>query len=206
MDEEACEHDADKHQRHRRKFRNALEACRAVGEIKAQHGVDVRQDNADDFTEAQGDNGQIVAAQAKRRDTDDNTENTGNHCADDDSGQNVRNKRGSIAFLQKCSRRRCFHENTARVSADCHETRVPQRQLAEVAGRDVQGHCKDDVDTDGDQNARPVVCDDAGGNESSQQKVEADHQREVDNISRRHGDSDFRSCFHIVTSPIRPFP
>ena len=28
--------------------------------------------------------------------------------------------------------------------------KLTQRQLAEVAGRDVQGHCKDDVDTDGD--------------------------------------------------------
>ena len=150
VDDIAADDHADKDQRERGILRDALQTGCAVGEVRADDGVDIRQDDTDDLAEAQGDDGQIVAAQAKRRDTDDNTENTGNHCADDDSGQNVRNKRGSIAFLQKCSRRRCLHENTARVSADCHETRVPQRQLAEVAGRDVQGHCKDDVDTDGD--------------------------------------------------------
>ena len=143
-------HHADKDQRYGRKFGNPLQTSRAVGEVKAEHGVDVRQNHADNLAEAEGDDRQIVAAQAKRRNADDDAEDTGDDGADDDCGKDVRNERRVITLFQERSGRRCFHEDTACISADRHEACVPQRELPQIAGCDVQGNRQNDVDTDGD--------------------------------------------------------
>ena len=111
---------------------------------------DVRQNHADNLAEAEGDDRKIVAAQAKRRNADDDAEDTGDDGADDDCGKDVRNERRVITLFQERSGRCCFHEDAACIGADRHEACVPQRELPQIAGCDVQGNRQNDVDTDGD--------------------------------------------------------
>ena len=99
VDDVAADDHADKDQRERGILRDALQTGCAVGEVRADDGVDIRQDDTDDLTEAQGDDGQIVAAQTQRRDADDDAEDPGHDRADEQCQQDVRDRSARVARL-----------------------------------------------------------------------------------------------------------
>ena len=121
MDDVAADDHADKDQRERGILRDALQTGCTVGEVRADDGVDIRQDDTDDLAEAQGDDGQIVAAQTQRRDADDDAEDPGHDRADEQCQQDVRDRSARVAGLEQLLHRHGLHEDAAGVSADRHE-------------------------------------------------------------------------------------
>ncbi|MPM98544.1 hypothetical protein SDC9_145732 [bioreactor metagenome] len=60
MDHDTAEHHTQQHVEKGRDFGDALEARRTIGEVKAQHRVDIGQHHTDDLAKAQRDDGKVV--------------------------------------------------------------------------------------------------------------------------------------------------
>lgn len=88
----------------------------------------------DDLAEAQCDNRQIVTAKTQCRDANQNTEDTGNHCTDQQRQKDIGNSGTCITGFQKFLHRNGLHENAACVCTDRHKACMSKRQLAQIAG------------------------------------------------------------------------
>ena len=192
MNQEANDANAEECVEKRCVLWNILQARRAVGELKAQYAVDVEQHDADDFAKAQRDDRQIVSLESQRRNADED--------ADDTRGERAEQEpdRERDAGVQPGAR----HEDCRRIGADRHETRVTQRELAQVSGCDVERHREDDVDADEHQDLRIILCDDAGVDEREAEDQKRYKEQRIDRITRGH--RDFLICLlhlcHLILS------
>ena len=150
MDEE--NHDGHDHEgvKEARVLGDAREALGAAGELKAQDVVDVEHDHADDLGKAEGDDGQVVALEAQRGDADDEAADGGADAAEEQPKHKEKDGGGAAGGHVGCRDAHDGHhahdEDGAGVAADAHEAGVAQRELAQVAGGDVQRDGHDDVD------------------------------------------------------------
>ena len=99
---------------------------------RCEHGVD---QHADDFAEAQRDNGQIVALKPQRR----HAHQIGEHRRHQAAHNQCQRERPGLIGQNERS------ENRGAVSADRHESRVTQRQFAQHARHQVQAGHHDDI-------------------------------------------------------------
>src|SRR5690606_21998422 len=149
--------------------RDAGETHRSAGEA---HEVG-HQDRRDD-PDYEGDDGEVVAAQAQRRHAHDEPRQRRRH----DRRQQPRGERPAA-----------LHEDRRGVGAHAHERRVPQRYQPGAADQDVEAHHEDHVDGDDDQE---VLRGDAG------EHVRRRHRRPQPEGQEREPHS-FASC-----APNRP--
>src|ERR1051325_2089870 len=154
--------------------RNAGEPARAADLL------DVEDEHADDLPEAQGDDGQVVAAQPQRRQPDDVPRDRGERAARQQRRDQQRALRRWIAVDELAEVE--VGEEGREVAADGHESGVAERELPGVAVDDVQRHRQRDVDADQDEDA--VVVGDAG----EAQRAEAPGGGEEDGHEGREED------------------
>ena len=111
-------------------------------------GVDAHDkagdDLFDDLAKSQGHDGQIVAAQAQDRDTDQEAQDGGSDGADHNADDKTYWIGGDGALEGN-------RGNDARIGADAHKARVAQRQVARDADDEVEGNGHDDVGRNGNQ-------------------------------------------------------
>ena len=112
-------------------MRDALESCRT-----ADIG-NVDDDDADDLAKSQGRDGEIVAAQTQRRQTDQRAEQSCRSAAREEC-----RRKGQVEI-------RCEHD--ADIGTDRHKARVPKGKLSRVAVDEVEARRKDDVDARKDE-------------------------------------------------------
>ena len=133
--------------------------CRA-GHAEARRAADhveVQDDDAYDLGEAERDDGEVVAAQPKRRDADQKPHQARDDRADEDGDgedDDVAERAPAEQLLQILPV--VDGEVGRRVRADCHEARVPDGELPRKAVDEVQGDGEDDVDADQHQHLRLV--------------------------------------------------
>ena len=113
LDEKQREQHDEEHPGKGRIVRDALEAgCTA--DI-----LDIHDDDADDLAKAEGRDSQIIAAQAQRRDADQEPQAAGSNAAGN-----------------QCEAKRHMEigrEYDTDIGTDSHETGMPQRELARIA-------------------------------------------------------------------------
>ena len=141
---------------------DALEACGTA------YILDVHDDDADDFAETQGRDGEIVAAQPERRQPNQKAKGSGPRCA-----------------CKQCDNQRQVEirgEHDAHIGAHCHEARVAKGELPRIAVDEIQADGHDDIDADQEQVQLPEGADRACGNQSLQQGEQRDAEDEHDQI------------------------
>ena len=139
--------------RHRREAERPKQICPAVHDAQAARradGVHVLQDDADDFAEAERDDGEIIAAQPQRGNAD---EQPGNRRSE--SAREQRDKKNSVRG-ENIPFAEMVGNDCRRVSADSHETRVAQGKLPGVAVDEIQADGHHDADADVVKNVEPV--------------------------------------------------
>ncbi|MNN29668.1 hypothetical protein D3C81_1432810 [compost metagenome] len=109
------------------RLRNARDAVRAAG----QAGQVVQQ-QADDFTKAERDDGQVVAAQPQHRETEHEAEQR----------RHARSNRQALPEREP----EVLVEQRVRIAAHCVEAHVAQVEQAGEAHHDVQAQAQDHVD------------------------------------------------------------
>ena len=117
--------------------------------------VQIIDDALDDLTERQRDDGQVVAVEAEHRDADEEARHGGAARAHD-HGHQQPHRRGGKGGLE------ADRSHRAR-KAHAHKARVPQRELAQNANRQVQGQGHDHISADRHQlplkgGAQPAPC------------------------------------------------
>jgi hypothetical protein len=126
-----------------RELGNAQEAPRSA------NVVDIVEDRADDLTEAQGHDGQVVTLESEGREADEETHESGENSADDDS-RHEDEHRARKPEEHTCRRRRKFEQQgrdrPRDVGADSGEAHVPQGELARDAVDEVEAGREDDED------------------------------------------------------------
>ena len=174
-------------------FGDVLQALGTVEQFEAQHVIDVVQGDADDLAEAQRQDGEVVAGQAQSRDADKHAEQ-----ARHDARQRQTEGEGDTA-----RQRAVLGEQGAGVSTHGHETGVAQRQLAQIAGGNVQGDRQNDVDAHGQQDLVLVGGQHVLG-QVGQSHEEQRHQHCVHQVADRHFQG-FAFRIHLPI-PLTPFP
>ena len=107
----------------------------------------VVEQDADDFAEAKGDDGEVVAAQAQRRQADEDAE-----------------KRRRQSTCKKRQRKRhleVHREDGGGIGADRHESRMTERELSRIAIDEVEARRQDDVDAEEQEVQLPEGADDS---------------------------------------------
>ncbi len=171
-----------------------LQALGTVEQLEAQQVIDVVQGDTDDLAKAQSQDGQIVTGQAKGRDADDDTEETGH-----DAGQHQTQRKGDAG-----RQRAVFGDQSTGIGTHGHETGMAQRQLAQITSGHVQRDSQDDIDAHGEQNfiliSREHILRDEG--EHHEQQC---HQHGVHQVAHRHFQGLTFQFVH-VSVPLTPFP
>ncbi len=150
-------------------------------------------DHADDLGKAQGNDGQVVALEAQRRDADDEAAEGGAHATEDDAEH--KEERGGWGARGKVARghaHRVHHphdEDGAGVATHRHEAGMAERQLAEVAGRDVERDGEDDVDANLLDDAGLVAAHHAAVDHELAHDEEHYDEDCVDQIAHGHGEA-----------------
>lgn len=142
--------------------RDALETGRAADVL------DVHDDDADDLAEAQRRDGKVVAAQAQRRDADEEAEEAGGNAACN-QGHGERHVEVS-------------RQDDADIGADGHEAGVAERELARVAIDEVEARGQDDVDADDQEVELPERAQDALRDQELQDCEQDDREDEHDAV------------------------
>jgi hypothetical protein len=120
-------------------------------------GFEVLEEHADDFAEAQGDDGEVIAPEAQRGDAHPEADGGGHQSAQDQRDQEHR---------RLCRRRHDPRQGDGDrgggVAAHRHEARVAEAELAGVAVDEVKADGEDDVDADVNDDAEVVAVELAG--------------------------------------------
>ena len=142
--------------------RDALEARRTADV------VDVDEHDADDFAKAQGRNGEVVAAKAQRRQTDEHAEES---CSDGTGEERERKRHMKVR-----------RQDGGDVGADSHESRMAERELSRIAVDEVEARRQDDVDAEEQEVQLPEGADDAPRNQPLQDAEEDEPEEEEDEV------------------------
>ena len=148
--------DERQHPEDRRVGGNAVEPERAA-EL-----LDVLENHADDFAEAERDEREVIALEPQRRDADEQAGQRGAESA----GEQARRRRSppwcnaTAAFVaEKAVGAMNRLIGGGEIRADGHEAGVAERELAGVAVHQIQRDGEDDVDPDADQDVEVVRID-----------------------------------------------
>ena len=142
--------------------RDALEARRA-----ADIG-DVDDDDADNLAETERCDGEVVAAQAQRRQTDEHAEES---CSD-----------GACEEREGKRHMKVRRQDGGNIGADRHESRMAERELSRIAVDEVEARRQDDVDAEEQEVQLPEGADDAPRDQSLQNGKEDEPEEEEDEI------------------------
>ena len=175
MDEKAGQHHAEKDRQKVGVLGDVLEPLGPVKEGEAQDVVDVVEGDADDLAKAEGQDGEVVAAQPQGRDADQHAEQAGHGGAEGEPRRKGDGLRPGAVF----------GEQGAGVGAHRHKAGVAQRQLPQVAGGDVQRDGQDDVDAHQQQHLVLVGAEHIGA-QQLQPNEQQRHQHGVDQVAHRH--------------------
>lgn len=129
--------------------RDGRDAVGAVGDVRAGGAVGVVHGDTEDLTEAEGHDGQVVAAQPQGRRADQHTEDQRGERADQDGGPE-----GEVHAERRAGR---AGDQRGRVGADAEEGDVAEVEQAGEADDDVQAQGDGGEDQDVDAEGRVLV-------------------------------------------------
>jgi len=171
----------------------------ALVEAHAAGYLEVLDDHADDLTEAQRDDGQVVAVQSQGRNADQDAEHAGHHAADQRGDQEACGGVDGDAGGDHVFGGQCGH-----VGADGLETAASQRQLAKHTDGEVQGRGHDDGDACGHHDALDVGVGQAGfaqRHHDAERGEDADEAHQIGLFGGKH------CLLHLIRpSPLRSCP
>ena len=166
--------------------------------LAVQRNIQAVDDVADDFTERQRDDRQIVAAQAQHRNTDDHARDTGRRAA----GQNRQQQAERFVRHAHALAQPHGHYNAGE-RADAHKARVAEAQLAGNADRQVEGDGHDDIRAD----RHELTLERAGHRAGGDHHLTGDERRDH-NAEGYQGAAEFFAShgFHLTLSRARACP
>ena len=126
-------------------FIDAVETPSAAGE------GEILDHHADDLTESQGDDGEVVAPQPQGRNADEHAEHRSQGPAEEQSQRE----------FHQTQQIHVQGEERRGIGADGHEARMTQHQFAQYAGGEVEGGSQQHIDADGDDDALVLHRDEA---------------------------------------------
>ena len=162
LDEEQRQEHGEEDPGEVRVARDALEARRTADV------VDVDEHDADDFAEAQGGNGEVVAAKAQRRQADEHAEQRRSDCACEE-------REGKRHMKVR-------RQDGGGIGADRHESCMAERELSRIAVDEVEARRQDDVDAEEQEVQLPERADDAPRDQSLKNGKEDEPEEEEDEI------------------------
>lgn len=166
-------------------FIDAVETPSAAGE------GEILDHHADDLTESQGDDGEVVAPQPQGRNADEHAEHR-SQCSAEEQRQREFHQ-GRQVHVQGEERRG--------IGADGHEARMTQHQFAQYAGGEIEGGSQQHIDADGDDDALVLHRDEARGHQAIE---ETKAQYQCQEVSPAAQGSPF--CLIHALHLLRPFP
>jgi len=156
----------------------------ALVEAHAAGDLQVLDDHADDFAEAQRDDGEVIAMQTQCRNADQDAEDAGDHAAGERRQQESQRRihRNAVGDEQLAQQGRA-------VRADRFEAAAAQRQLAEHADGEVQRGGHDDGDAACHHDALDVGAGHAGfayTHQNAEQHDDADRAHQIGLFGGKH--------------------
>ncbi len=160
--------------------KNSLEAARPAD------GLDVLKNDADDFAEAEGDDGEVISLEAQRRHAHQEARDAGADAAGDQCEQKQQgNAASGLRFPEPRQhvRPQKRGDRGGGISAHRHEPGMAQGELAGIAVDQIQTDGQDDIDPDAKQHIQVIGVEgtgsaryEEGGDESEQEKDFRLHQ------------------------------
>ena len=141
-----------------------------------QRNVKAVDDIADDLAEGKRHDCQIVTAQTKHRDADEDARNACQHAADQHGDQHE--NRGIADLIPQRG-----DGNDTGKCADTHEACMAEAQLAGNADHQIQGERHDDVNADRNELAAQGAGQHADGVEKLRHDISRDHGRKGDQVA-----------------------